>query len=624
MRLIALDSETHRIKEGMLTPKLACVSWYDEIGGSVLNPPMGLACFRRYVQIPEVILVGQNIAYDLGVFCAEDPSLLPLVFRAYDEGRIADTKVRQQLIDIANGDLKFRWIHKPDGSVERTKTKQGLADLVALYFNRHLKKHDTYRLRYHELDGLPIDQWPREAVEYAAEDAKSTYEVYLEQQRLHGEIANEREQTKAAWALHLMSVWGVRTDAELTAALRADLEKQRHGLLEAIAPFGIYRADGTKDMSRVRELVRASRGAFVPLTASGQVSTEKEVLASCEHPALQALAEVSNIDKLLSTYLPVLERGAIAPVCARYNVLVETGRTSCTDPNLQNPPRKGGIREAFIPRPGFLFASCDYDTLELRSLSQICLDFFGQSSMAEALRRGEDLHLNLAAQILGISPEEAVARKKETLIKEQRQLSKIGNFGFPGGMAPKTFVEYAAGYGATISESQAQKLYDAWLIAWPEMKLYFQRIQSLTGVGDGRVTQVRSGRVRGGVSFCSCANGFFQGLAADGAKEALYAVAKEAYTDRDSALYGSRPVIFLHDEIIAEVPEARASDAADRLGQVMRDSMQKWIPDVPITCSPVLMRRWWKGAEGLRVDGKLVPVRPEKDGENVVWKEDLG
>jgi hypothetical protein len=38
-----------------------------------------------------------------------------------------------------------------------------------------------------------------------------------------------------------------------------------------------------------------------------------------------------------------------------------------------------------------VFAFCDYDTLELRSLAHVLIELFGHSAMAEALREGKDL-----------------------------------------------------------------------------------------------------------------------------------------------------------------------------------------------------------------------------------------
>ena len=86
--------------------------------------------------------------------------------------------------------------------------------------------------------------------------------------------------------------------------------------------------------------------------------------------------------------------------------------------------------------------------------------------------------------------------------------------------------------------------------------------------------------------------------------------------------------MFLHDEPIVEHPEdGTESDRAERQRQIVVECLSRWMPDIPCTSSAVLMRRWQKGAEPLKVNGKLVPVKPEKitgtDGKvKVNWIHD--
>jgi DNA polymerase I-like protein with 3'-5' exonuclease and polymerase domains len=66
----------------------------------------------------------------------------------------------------------------------------------------------------------------------------------------------------------------------------------------------------------------------------------------------------------------------------------------------------------------------------------------------------------------------------------------------------------------------------------------------------------------------------------------------------------------VHDEIIAEVPEDRAHEAAHRIAEVMVETMNLYTPDVPARAEPALMRRWYKAADPVYVDGRLVPWEP--------------
>lgn len=302
---------------------------------------------------------------------------------------------------------------------------------------------------------------------------------------------------------------------------------------------------------------------------------------------------------------------------------------NCYNPNLQNPPRKGGIRECFVPRHGYLYAFCDYSFIELCTLAQSCLEMFGWSAMADAINSGLDPHLDMAASMLGITYEEAIARKKQgdPKITEFRQMSKALNFGFPGGLGAAKFVDYARdGYGVTITEGEARRRKEEWYRKWPEMRQYHQHFGGLT-LGDRKFTLVQpgSGRVRGEVGFCDGSNTVFQGRAADGIKRAGWYISQECYLgyskywprevhgEKKSPLFGSFIVLMLHDELILEVPEAMAHEAVHRQSEVMVLGMREVVPDVKVGTEFAIARRWYKGAAPVYdAGGRIQPWEPKK------------
>ncbi len=168
------------------------------------------------------------------------------------------------------------------------------------------------------------------------------------------------------------------------------------------------------------------------------------------------------------------------------------------------------------------------------------------------------------------------------------------------------------------------------LVRWPWLQDVFQPGQQLA---PGEIVQHHSGRIRGGVEYNACANGFFQGLLGDAAKAAVSRVSREcydktvrvkeyahenskpsAYADGPSPLLGSRMVFFVHDEILTESPESVAHDAVTRVSEIMIEELMHYCPDMVKSCAadPTLMRRWLKGAQK-KVDasGKLIPWEPE-------------
>jgi DNA polymerase I-like protein with 3'-5' exonuclease and polymerase domains len=141
-----------------------------------------------------------------------------------------------------------------------------------------------------------------------------------------------------------------------------------------------------------------------------------------------------------------------------------------------------------------------------------------------------------------------------------------------------------------------------------------------------------SGRIRGGIEYTSAANGFFQGLLADACKSALRRISRECYvrnvrvpdrrwpnskrsqfTDMNSPLFGSRPILFAHDEILLEHPESVAAEGAMRVSEIMVDELRYYCPDLADACAaePTLMRRWLKQAKKTKdANGRLIPWEP--------------
>jgi len=694
MKLVAFDTETHLIRAGCLAPRMVCLSFaIPHLTGAatgVVLRDRGLELIRQWLLDPEVALVGHNLPYDLGVVCAEDPDLVPLVFDAYAAGRVRCTSTKQKLLDIALGMRKWR---RYRGKVARAT--YGLGDLVELYFDEHLEKVDTWRLRYSELDGVPVEQWPQEAVDYAVSDAVEALRVHDAQEEAireyFGELPNQAEQQRAAWVLHLMSMWGIRAERERVEAFerhcRAEIEKME----DALDDTGIFKVDkktgglkrnpnGTPQrvMKEIMARVVASleaQGAQVPMTPpsgkfpNGQVKTDADTLLLTDDPALHVLAESMSFAKHLGQWGPVLRAAVDRPVCCRYVELVETGRTASSGSegqegtNIQNPPRKGDVRPAVVPRDGYLFCSTDADAIELVAHAENCLDLLGWSKTADTIVHwkqsgGPDPHEALAASIVGtVTPEalQAAVRAGDKDMEDARQFAKIPQYGFLGGLGPRVFVAYAAAQldraqflkwfdvDRRKAEAKAKAIREAWFEYAPENRPYFKRIEDMMG-GErlATVRQLMSGRIRGGARFTAIANGFFQGRVADAMKEILFRLGDECYTGRctsahrhggssdcthagRSILVGSRPVMFLHDEPILEHPEnGTEGDRGWRQQAVVLEGLAKWFPRVPSGSTFVLMRRWHKGAKPIK-DAPHLPVMPVKDAEGKTrWVHDPG
>ena len=117
-------------------------------------------------------------------------------------------------------------------------------------------------------------------------------------------------------------------------------------------------------------------------------------------------------------------------------------------------------------------------------------------------------------------------------------------------------------------------------------------------------------RHRGGTTYCAACNTPFQGLGADIGKQALWLIAKAQYVTPSSALYNTRTVAFVHDEIIIEAPLDAVHEAGNALADAMVEGANVYLPNVAIPrakVKPSAMIRWSKKASPTFADGRLVP-----------------
>lgn len=668
---LSVDTETALIERGLLAPPLACVSWANEQLGSGLHHVRTSRKFLEAEILPEGrVIVGANFAYDAAVICAEFPELMPEVFKKYGRGEIRDVQLDQQLIDIARGELKgYKSVagENEDGAryYEWTAHEYSLAALYLRAGFGVLEK-DEFRFGYGALIDKPLDQWQKGAIRYAELDAVATMRVHLWQEASAPEfLVDSVPQARAAFVLHLISCRGLRTDGAacraLSDALEVEIErckalcKDTSAMMpdkkgrSALVGLLVEQEDGTwKKSIRVAQSLMEARclelGIQRRITKTGLKRAKAEKIPAADLPSkftsvdrVSCKLSLSPVLRAYSTFgsantlrkkVERLKEGERGPLQMAYRALVETGRVSGHAPqapligdNFLNLGRSGlttdedtelpGIRSCFVPREGYYLCSVDLDNAEMRAQAQICIWAIGYSILADALNAGQDCHLSLAAHKLGLSYADAKVLLKagDKQVELERQFMKIPNFSLLGGAGWRVMVTWALNQGIVLSEEQAQELYALFHAKWTEMRPYHRLMQAATEQGLGTFSQYVSGRIRGRCSFTQICNTGFQGLTGCASKAALLPIAYEMYCDRDSALYGSYPVLYVYDEVIAEVPIDRAHDAGYRLAELMAKPWNEhYTPDVKMTCEPALMRRLAKGAKTAHdAAGRLIP-----------------
>lgn len=608
-----------------------CLSYAERIDNEIIasivhaRDPECAETLEKWLRDPSIQLVGQYVAYDLSIICASWPRLMPLVFEALEAGRITCTRIRQKLIDIAKGQYRG-YTNAATGKF--VPHKYGLADLSLRLLGRDIsagKGPDAWRLRYRELDQVPLEDWPQDAVDYPLSDAIVTLEVCEEQEEDRFALEDEFRQTCADFALKLISAWGIRTSLPMVkrweAIVQARLDSHRDRLIEA--GLVIQTKKGyQKRIKKAQEYalsVWAAKGVDdYPKTDTGLPKLDAEAAAKADDELFTAFQEYSSTGTIVSR-IKELWLGVDKPIHTSFDSLMDTGRCSSTKPNIQNRAREPGDRECFVPRQGKAFAIADLDGFELRTIAQSCTYAVGYSRLAEVLnaKTGDELdsdpHLMMAATMLRIDFEEAKERFRagDPEVDDARgaRKAKMANFGFPAGLGVKGFIAHAMETGVIFTTEEAQKLYNDYLTTWPEMREYFAWIRAQLGeAGVATVRHFQSDRLRGMIPYTVACNTFSQGLGGDAAKHALFHLVRECYVG-DGILRGSRVVNFIHDEYIVEVDDdEHAHDKAMVMTKIITDRANEWLPDVPTRAKPLLARRWSKKTKALYgADGRLIP-----------------
>ena len=306
MKVVAFDTETNLIRPGRTAPPMTCMTWQEvELAGGQTGP-VGEAqiCLHSAAQIylkawledPEVLFVGHNVAFDMAVVCAEFPELIELVFAAYENDRVTDTMLRQKQLDIAAG--CYRGMFGEAG--KWIKLDYSLAVCAKRLAGMPIKK-EGFRMFYAPFRNVTLNRWteharsvqargqawldgsgdleldtlcaafgdrekfakevagmvaanPEEAVSYPLDDARATLACFLSQEE-HAEefLKDEFRQAQKAWWLHLTSAWGLRTNAAGVAALQMQTEHAAKDIEATLVAAGLVRPDGSRDTKLAKE-----------------------------------------------------------------------------------------------------------------------------------------------------------------------------------------------------------------------------------------------------------------------------------------------------------------------------------------------------------------------------------
>jgi DNA polymerase-1 len=494
-------------------------------------------------------LVGHNLAFDLSFLAA----------LGFEPGEVADTMLLSQLL---HGTRKPKGFHK-------------LEQVVARELRREVNKDE-------QTSAWSAPVLTPEQLRYAADDALVLLPLHAAlMKRIRTDLYRSMEkaahlENRALPAVAWLARSGAPFDRDAWESLARQAVQEAEDLAkrldeEAPARDGYLQRSGAWNWSSPEQVKEAFAAVSVTLD-----STDDDALAAVNHPLAELLRQYRAASKRASTYgLEWLAH--VAPDGRVYagwrQIGADSGRMSCSAPNLQNLPRGAAYRKCFRAPASRVLVKADYSQIELRIAAKIT----GDEAMLEAYRSGADLHTLTAQRVLGL----------EWVNKEQRQLAKALNFGLLFGMSAKTFRDYAkSNYDVDLTLKDATAYRDAFFKAYPGLAQWHRQVKH----DRAPMTWTLGGRRRlldAKVSDTLRLNSPVQGTGADGLKLALALL-----WERRGQCPGAFPVLAVHDEVVIECGAEHADAAAAWLKAAMLDSMAPLIAPIPVAVDLTIGQNW--------------------------------
>jgi len=367
----------------------------------------------------------------------------------------------------------------------------------------------------------------------------------------------------------------------------ASIEKALSETQEQTALFGV----STINIDSPKQLLKSLNKLGISLD-----NTNVESLKKFEgHPMIDDLLKYRGFNKLITTYAePLVEsiHKKTGRLHTRFKQMVQTGRLSSSDPNMQNIPGKQKYRSPFIASEGKSLITVDQSSAELLIMGNMS----GEPTFKEAFDNNLDLHTLNASRIYGV-PYEKVTKGKGS----QRDSSKAISFGLAYGISA---VGLSRRLG--ISKKEAQQLMDKYYSANNVLKKWLdnnsklaikngysttisgrKRFYSVPPIGDPDREKVSAAIGR------QAMNAPIQGSDADTIKKAMVLCMDRLKNSqyKDTA----KLVLTVHDEIIVECDYEDRYEVSKIVVGSVEDGFNEYFPDMPMKTDPVFGPTWLKG-----------------------------
>lgn len=290
------------------------------------------------------------------------------------------------------------------------------------------------------------------------------YDIYYEYKLykvFHKKLKEDRALMKLFYHLYMPGIISYETVEEHGVFIypqqfkkvRKHLESEREAIEKQLLKLAKHEVNWNSPAQIQKLLYEELKLPVIETTESGSPSTSEATLMQLrdKHPIVELILKYRGVNIQISHFID----GWINRMWGRRlfpNFKLHgtvTGRTSCTDPNLQQVPRDPIIRNLVGAPEGWSVVEIDYSQAELR----IAAIMSGDETMKRIYQTGGDIHTHTYEMITG----EKVSDDKY-IKKEQRKKAKAVNFGFVYGMGWRKFKIYARdNYGVDLTDKEAEQ-----------------------------------------------------------------------------------------------------------------------------------------------------------------------
>lgn len=439
--VIALDTETYYSKVVLITLGTNTRQFYvDAVSDFDFATEL-----INFISTHQVGIIGHNIKFDY--------KAIVQTFGTHLQNTLYDTLLASMVLDCG--------LDVPKGHHSLESLTRRITDLYAYSPQGYLGMPYVSK-KVRESFSTPSYPFSDEQITYAVLDA---YYTYCDHVNIYATL--QREQLEDTYRLEcdftrvvaVMELNGLPFDKEAWMELARRNELRTKEALNELISISDINWDSPKQVVKLFNLlsidtkVRDKDGNIKDSVSRINLSDKKEDIV-IKYLKYKELSKKSNTygAKFVQKYYNALS----GRIHTNIFQILDTGRTSSSNPNCQNIPHDEEFRSCFRAPAGYKIIKADYGQIEARVLASLSKE----QVMIDMFESGLDYHTETAKKIY----------KRDDITKDSplRRTAKSVGFAILFGGGPKTIHER---YGVPLEE--AKTLVANYFDAFPTLKKYF-------------------------------------------------------------------------------------------------------------------------------------------------------